>query len=520
MSYDVLGANAIITVVLMDFTDRARHLKPVRHVILNSLPALSSKNERITYPFGKQSLSKKMYPHSFSVTTSFKSFIEQYQHLKNEETVNDKVSLAGRIMEKRSFGKHLVFLTVKSNGHNLQFMLRDQEGDYHRGDIVGATGSPIRTKAGELSLLVSTITMIAPCTKPLPRSEGLTDLDSRVKQRHLDLILHDKVRQNLQKRNKVFRLTREFLDSRDFVEIQTPVLSLQASGANAKPFVTYHNDLKQQMYLRIAPELYLKKMVVGGFDRVYEIGPQFRNEDIDHNHVPEFYSLEFYMAYADYSDMISLCETLISHIVSQVCGLTQIDYLGNMIDFTPPYLKIDIIPYLEEKLNIVFPSDLLSQEGFNFLNDISLKYKIDCSYPKTALRLMDKIIGHFIEPECRQPTFLLNHPLLMSPLAKEHRSRPGVSERFELFVCGMELCNAYTELNDPHEQKKRFLAQMEDKKNGDDEAQSIDHSFIDALELGMPCCGGFGLGLERLVMLLCNEKNIRETLAFPPCRDV
>ena len=294
---------------------------------------------------------------------------------------------------------------------------------------------------------------------------------------------------------------------------------MKCGGAVAKPFVTYHNDLKKDMYMRIAPELYLKQLVVGGLERVYEIGKQFRNENIDQTHQASFDSLEFYMAYADYNVMIQMCEEMLSSIVKKINGDYHLTYhvndIDHIIDFSPPFRKIDIMTELTEQTGIVFPTDLTTDEARQFLDDLCHKNNIECGNPRTTCRLLDKLIGHYIEPQCSNPTFLMNHPLIMSPLAKVHRSNPQLSERFELFVAKMELANSYTELNDHIRQEKNFMIQQKDKGNGDEEIPLPDEDFIDALKYGLPPCGGFGLGIERFVMLLTNHSSIRDVIPFP-----
>jgi len=305
----------------------------------------------------------------------------------------------------------------------------------------------------------------------------------------------------------------------DFIEVHTPILSNTAGGANAKPFITHHNDLDQNMFLRIAPELYLKRLVVGGLPRVYEIGPQFRNESIDLTHNPEFYSLEFYMAFADYYDLIEICENLLKSLIYNIIGNNKFTFDSREIDCSTPFNKIDIIEYLEKNIGEIpydVKKDYSSELARNYFDNICIKHSIECVNPRTTSRLIDKLIGHYIEPQCINPTFVMNHPCVMSPLAKPHRDNPQLTERFELFINGMEIANAYTELNDPVIQRKRFMEQVEFKRSGDSEAQDIDEDFIEALEYGLPPTGGFGLGIERLVMLLTGKNNIKDVTTFPP----
>ena len=476
-----------------------------------------------------------VYPHKFAASQSIESFVREFapRCTENGSQLETVVSLAGRVNSVRKVGNSLFFFDLRSEGGQVQVVFALQaaaskEGfaavdDFvRRGDIIGVTGAPGRAKKGELSLFARDVQLLAPCLHMMPRERvGIKDPEVRFRQRYLDLLVNRGVREKFLTRAKVFAFLRHYLNSRGFLEVETPILSLQAGGATARPFKTYHNDLKTELTMRVAPELFLKQLVVGGFEKVYEIGKNFRNEGIDHNHNPEFTACEFYWAYADYNDIMQLTEDLISSMVLEVCGSLKIkaknrhDDSVAEIDFTTPWPRISIIAELERVLQRTFPADLASEEANVFLDSLCQEVGVSCSAPRTTARLVDKLVGQFIEPRCTNPTFLLDHPQVMSPLAKPHRSKPGLTERFELFINQFEIVNSYTELNDPFLQRKTFEAQMDDKSRGDEEAQPYDEAFVKCLEHGLPPTGGFGIGLDRLVMLLTNSETIQEIIFFP-----
>jgi lysyl-tRNA synthetase class 2 len=438
---------------------------------------------------------------------------------------NVEVSVAGRVITLRPMGKAL-FAHLQDATGKLQIYLRqdivgeasfkDFEEIVDPGDILGVRGRLFRTNTGELTVEIKEWVLLAKSLHPLPEKwHGLKDVEVRYRQRYLDLIANEHARRVFFLRSKLISEIRKFLDSKGFLEVETPILQPIASGANAKPFITYHNYLEQNLYLRIAPELYLKRLIVGGINRVYELGKNFRNEGVDTTHNPEFTMLEFYCAYWDYEDLMVFTEELFSYLLNQLVGGLKITYQGKELDFTPPFKRYRYFELLEEKTGKDKDFFLRDVEG---LRKLAKEVGVPKAETLTHAKLIDKVFDLLVEDELWGPCFVIDFPKLLSPLAKTHREDPDLVERFELFVAGKEIANAYTELNDPIEQKERFLEQLKEKEMGDEEAMAMDEDFIRALEYGMPPTAGEGIGIDRLVMLLADVDSIREVILFPALR--
>ena len=451
-------------------------------------------------------------------THTSESIEENYEELEGKD-----VTVAGRLMSKRVHGK-AGFSDVHDRYGKIQLYIRiDDVGEerlkeykaFNIGDILTVTGRVFKTKTGEITLHIVDFELICKSLKPLPEKwHGLKDPDLRYRQRYVDLIMNQDVRDTFLKRTKIIKSIREFLDNKDFLEVETPVLSSIAGGAAARPFTTHHNALDIDMYLRIATELYLKRLIVGGFEKVYEIGKDFRNEGIDVRHNPEFTMIELYEAFADYNDMMEITENMIAYVCEKVLGTTKVVYQETEIDFTPPWRRVSMVDSVKEYSGVDYNTIKDDAEARTIATQKHLKLKKELSDCSKA-DILNALFEAFCEDKLIQPTFVFDYPVEISPLTKKKRGNPDFTERFEGFIFGRELCNAYSELNDPIVQKARFLQQIKEKELGDDEAYMMDDDFINALEIGMPPTGGLGIGVDRLVMLLTNAHSIRDVILFP-----
>lgn len=468
------------------------------------------------------------YPYSYDVTHHSKEVIENYSELEGKD-----VSVAGRIMSLRRMGKATFSHIMDFEGKIQIYLKKDDLGDLYDvfrlldiGDIIGVKGFVFKTKTGEITIHVKEFTVLCKAIRPIPIAKEVidengnkiiydqfSDKELRYRQRYVDLIVNRDVMDVFIKRTKIIRYLREYLDNCGYYEVETPVLQPIYGGAAARPFITHHNALDMDLYLRIADELYLKRLIVGGFEGVYEIAKDFRNEGMDREHNPEFTMLELYVAYKDYFWMMEFVEKLISHIVEKLYGKMIINVEGQEIDFTPPWKRFSMAELVKEKLGI----DILNDE-YDKLYQFAKSKELDIEPNLSRAKLIDEIFSELIQPELIQPTFIYDYPVELSPLAKRHRTRPDVVERFEGFVFGRELCNAFSELNDPIDQRLRFEEQMKMRKAGDEEAHLFDEDFIRALEYGMPPTAGLGIGIDRLVMLLTNQHSIRDVILFPTMR--
>ena len=438
-----------------------------------------------------------------------------------EELEGKEVTVAGRIMSKRGQGK-VVFSDIYDRDGKIQLFIKiDEVGEEalkqyktnDLGDWVAATGEVFKTKTGEVSVKVKTVELICKSLKPLPEKwHGLKDPDLRYRQREVDIITNPEVKDTFIKRSQIISGIRAFLDSRGFLGVETPMLATIAGGASARPFITHHNSLDIDMYLRIANELYLKRLIVGGFDKVYEMGRMFRNEGMDYKHNPEFTNIELYSAFEDYNDMMDIAEEIFSKAAQNVLGTTKITYQGQEIDLTPNWKRITMIDAIKEVTGV----DFNTIENDVDAMEVAKKLEVEIDPIKTTRGdIINQVFEAKVEETLIQPTFICDYPVEVSPLTKRKPSDPRLTERFELFIGGREYANAYSELNDPIDQYERFLAQVKQREAGDDEANMMDEDFVNALEIGMPPTGGMGIGIDRMVMLLTDQASIRDVLLFP-----
>lgn len=479
------------------------------------------------------------YPTRSEVTHSISEALEAFnahQAAHPDEKMTECLTLGGRIRSIRTMGK-LAFAHIEDGSGRIQLMLRVNElgaeslqffkDFFDIGDFIQAAGALMRSRTGEVTLLAHEFKMLSKAISPLPaakdeevngeiiRHAGLVDPETRYRQRYADLAVNPNVRDIFKLRSETIRALQHYLDSRGFIEVETPILQPVYGGAAAQPFVTYHNQLHQNLYLRISFELYLKRLLVGGLDRVYEIGRDFRNEGVSFKHNPEFTQLEFYWAYADYLKVMELTEDMVSTAAMEVLGRTTIQFAGEEIDLTPPWKRLELRQALIDACGIDIDQHPDDQSLFKAMAENNLRPKPGA----TRGKLIDAMLGDLVEPFLIQPTFIVNYPRDISPLAKNIPGNPGMVERFEGFVGGMELCNSFTELNDPLEQEKRFLEMGRAYEDDDDERHPMDEDYLRAMAYGMPPNGGFGMGIDRLVMLFANKRSIREVILFPHLRE-
>ncbi|MFB4165022.1 lysine--tRNA ligase [Alteribacillus sp. JSM 102045] len=476
---------------------------------------LQSLQEEGKDPFGQR----------FDRSHTAAAMMEEFDEFSKEELQEKEaeVSIAGRVMTKRGKGKagfaHIQDLTGK-----IQIYVRkDQVGEeaYELfqstdiGDFVGLKGFAFKTKVGELSVKASAFELLSKSLRPLPdKFHGLKDVEQRYRQRYLDLIVNPEVRDTFVVRSKILQSMRRYLDEQGYLEVETPMLHSIPGGASARPFITHHNALDMELYIRIAIELHLKRLIVGGMEKVYEIGRVFRNEGISTRHNPEFTMMELYEAYSDYKDIMVLTENLIAHIAQEVLGATTISYGEHEVDLKPEWRRVHMVDAIKEETGIDFWQDMSDEEA----RSLAKEHQVPLKENMTFGHVVNEFFEHFVEEKLIQPTFVYGHPVAISPLAKKNAEDPRFTDRFELFIVGREHANAFTELNDPIDQRQRFEAQVQEREQGDDEAHMMDTDYLEAMEYGLPPTGGLGIGIDRLVMLLTNSASIRDVLLFPQMR--
>ena len=456
----------------------------------------------------------------FERTNFTKEIVENFEDFEDKS-----VTIAGRVMARRGHGK-VTFLDIQDSTGRIQAFLKiDNLGDEYNdvklldiGDIVGITGEVFKTKMGEVSVRAENFKILTKSLQILPEKwHGLQDQDLKYRQRYVDLIMNPSIKETFLKRNRIIKEIRNYLDDRGFLEVETPTLNTIAGGANARPFITHHNTLDIDMYLRIANELYLKRLVVGGFDKVYEMGKMFRNEGMDTTHNPEYTAMEVYAAYQDYNDMMELTENLVATVAEKVLGKTVIEYDGVELDLTPPWRRISMVEAVKEYAGVDFENIETDEEAVKVAEEKGLTLEPS---KKTRGNIINEFFEEFCEEHMIQPTFVTGHPVDISPLAKRNPEDPRYTNRFEAFINTKEIANAFSELNDPIDQRERFTAQIEAKRLGDDEAHPMDEDFLNAIEVGLPPTGGLGIGIDRLIMFLTGETSIRDVILFPTMKPI
>ncbi len=468
------------------------------------------------------------YPYKFERTHTSQDVVDNFAELEEKE-----VSVSGRLMSNRRMGKAAFFHIQDMQGRIQIYLKKDVVGENEFelyklldiGDIIGVQGQVFKTRTGEISIYAKHLELLTKSLRPLPivkekvvegekvQYDAFADKEQRYRQRYVDLVVNPEVRDVFVKRSRIITAIREFLNERDYLEVETPILQTLYGGATARPFVTHHNALDMKLYMRIANELYLKRLIVGGFDGVYEFAKDFRNEGMDRFHNPEFTQVELYVAFKDYEWMMNLTEEMISTVAEKVLGTSKISYQGEEIDLTPPWRRLPLFEGIKE-----FTGYDISQMNETELRKTADKLELVVEDSWGAGKIIDEIFGEFVESKIIQPTFITDYPLEMSPLAKKHRDNPRLVERFEPIIAGKEVGNAFSELNDPLDQRERFEGQMDLRAKGDEEAQVMDEDFIRALEYGMPPTAGLGVGIDRLVMLLTDSASIRDVIFFPHMR--
>ena len=466
-----------------------------------------------------------LYPAGYKIDITSSEAIERFGQMDEDvlEQESDSYAMAGRIIARRDFGK-ASFIHIKDRTGRIQAYIRKDKVPPEKfsmfklmdiGDFIGIRGRLFKTRTGELTLLAEDLSLLSKSMRSLPEKwHGLTDVETRYRQRYLDLIMNDPVREVFVLRSRIIQEIREFFVEKDFLEVETPMMQPIPGGATARPFKTYHNTLGMDLYLRVAPELYLKRLVVGGLERVFEINRNFRNEGISIKHNPEFTMLEFYMAYATYEDLMALTEELFNHILQKLFGRSVIEYQGKTIDFAPPWTKISLFDALRDLGGVKDEIFQTKENAAAFASEC----EIGLSAKEGHGQILTKLFDHLVEPLLINPTFITGYPTEVSPLSRRNEQNPDIVDRFELFIGGREIANAFNELNDPTDQRERFENQVALRDAGDKEAQFMDKDYLTALEYGMPPTAGEGIGIDRVVMLLTDSPSIRDVILFPQMR--